>query len=302
MITKNEEDYIYNLNKNREINTTFLISNKEIKRTNMGKKYIQLDLTDKTGLIVARTFPEENIDSIFASIQLGKVYRIRGKLNEFPRGSGKFSIIFNAYKPLKDDEYDLEDYIRSTPRDKDIMILEIYNIIKNMQNDQLKALLKSFFCDENFTDKFFNYPSAKYYHHNYLGGLLEHTVGVLELCKTSVYIFPELDKDLLYTGALLHDIGKLDTYDFDTVTIDYSQKGELLDHLFITASMVKEKIDELDLDEELADQVLHLILSHHGEVKNGWGSPVNPKTPEAMALHHADNLDAKVKGILQRKI
>lgn len=299
-MSKKEKDMIKNLNTNREINSTFLISNKEIKRSKKRKKYIELELMDKTGLITARYFPKGDVDQIFDSIEVGAVYNIKGKVSEFPPNSGKFSVILNQKN--KSDE-DLNDYIPSTPRDKDQMIREIHNTLKEMKNTSLKELLKSFFCDDFFTKKFFNYHSAKYYHHNYQGGLLEHTVGVLKICKTACQIFPELNQDLLYTGALLHDIGKLRTYDYDSpFSISYSQKGILLDHLFITADMVKEKINQIKISEELGDQVLHLILSHHGEVKNGWGSAVNPKTPEAVALHHADNLDAKVKGTLQRKI
>jgi 3'-5' exoribonuclease len=171
-----------------------------------------------------------------------------------------------------------------------------------MENPYLKDLLQAFFCDPGFTQEFSTAPSAKIYHHNYQGGLLEHTVEVLEICKTACQIFPQLDKDLLYTGAILHDVGKLKAYDYDLLSIDISNEGKMLDHLFISADMVKEKINSMDMDmpDNLQMQLLHLILSHHGEVRNGWGSPVDPKIPEAVALHHADNLDAKVKGLLQK--
>ncbi|MEW6009906.1 HD domain-containing protein [Methanobacterium alkalithermotolerans] len=301
MYKKDEKDLVENLNSNREVISQFVISNKEIKRAKTGKKYLQLTLSDKTGQIAGRLFPEKNIDEISDSIKSGSIYRIKGKVSEFPRSSGNFSAIINNFKELEPEEYDLNDYIQTSRKDKDLLLLEIYSTIKSLENKSLKELLKSFFCDEEFTSKFSIYPSAQYYHHNFKGGLLEHTVGVLEICKTTCQIFPELDPDLLFTGAILHDIGKMQTYDYDFLSISYSRRGDLLDHLFLTAEMVKEKINKLDMDEELANQVLHLILSHHGEVKNGWGSPVNPKIPEAVALHHADNLDAKVKGMLQQR-
>jgi 3'-5' exoribonuclease len=180
------------------------------------------------------------------------------------------------------------------------MITEIEDTITEIQNEELKKLLIAFFNDEKFTEEFYNAPSAKIHHHNYFGGLLEHTAEVLKICKVSCEIFPELNKDLLYTGAILHDVGKIKTYDYDLVRIDFSKDGKLLDHLYLSCDLVNDKIKEIGMSDDLASEVLHLILSHHGEVKNGWGSPVNPQTAEAVALHNADNLDAKVKGKLQK--
>jgi 3'-5' exoribonuclease len=127
-------------------------------------------------------------------------------------------------------------------------------------------------------------------------------VGVLLICKKTCEIFPQLDADLLYAGAILHDIGKLKTYDYDILSIDISNQGQLLDHLFISCDMVKERIrdDVIEMPDDLETNLLHILLSHHGDVQNGWGSPVSPKTPEAVALHHADNLDAKVQGMIQK--
>ncbi|MDZ4171904.1 MAG: HD domain-containing protein [Methanobacteriaceae archaeon] len=300
MFKKKEEDFVENLDSSRRIASQFIISNKEIKRAKSGRKYLDFTLSDKTGQIVGRNFPESSSEEIFDAIEVGGIYRILGNVNEFPRGSGKFNIIINTLNQLSEEEYDLEDYIRASGKNKEQLFSEIIYTIKNFENDSLKQLLKSFFCDKKFTEEFCKSPSAMYHHHNYIGGLLEHTVEVLDICKATCKIFPELNKDLLYTGAILHDIGKMETYDYDMVSINYSEKGELLDHLFISADRVKDRIKEINMPEELADQVLHLILSHHGEVRNGWGSPVSPKTPEAVALHYADNLDAQVKGILQK--
>jgi 3'-5' exoribonuclease len=301
MFEKSEEDFIENLNERREIRSQFAVADKIMKRAKSGRKrkYIDLTLKDKTGDITGRIFPDEDADHIFSTIEKGNIYRVMGMVNEFPHGSGNFNIIVNVIKPLADDEFDLNDFVKNPEKDKDKLIDEITTTIKEIENQNLKDLLKAFFGDDKFTDEFYNAPSAKIHHHNYMGGLLEHTVGVLEICKTASEIFPELDKDLLYTGAILHDVGKLRTYDYDIISIEFSEEGQLLDHLYISCDMVKEKINETKMPDELATQLLHLILSHHGEVRNGWGSPVDPKTPEAVALHHADNLDAKVKGMLQ---
>ncbi|MBP1945315.1 3'-5' exoribonuclease YhaM family protein [Methanobacterium petrolearium] len=300
---KKEEDFIENLNQIRRIKTSFVIADKTIKTARNGKDYIEFSLTDKTGQITARMFPNQGANDIYQGIEKKSIYTINGTVDEFPRNSGNFSIKVDSFQKMAKDEYDLDDYIRTSHKDQDELVNEIFLTINEIKNPHLKNLLKAFFCDETFTDEFYNAPSAKIYHHNYLGGLLEHTVEVLMICKKTCEIFPEIDQDLLYTGAILHDIGKLKAYDYDLVTIDISSEGRLLDHLFISCDMVKEKIRDckIEMPEDLQTQLLHIMLSHHGDVQNGWGSPVNPQTPEAVALHHADNLDAKVRGILQTK-
>ena len=116
------------------------------------------------------------------------------------------------------------------------------------------------------------------------------------MCK----IFPDLNQDLLFCGVLLHDIGKIKTYTYGTGPIGFSEEGDLLDHVYISCEMVKEKMISLETPEILSNQILHMILSHHGYIIYGWGSSVDPKTPEALTLHYADNMDAKVKEAFQR--
>lgn len=299
---KKEEDFIENLNSVRRINTSFVIANKTIKTARNGKDYIEFSLTDKTGEIIARMFPNREANEIYQSIDKKGIYSITGTVDEFPRNSRNFSIKIDSFQKLSEDEYVVDDFIRISHKNQAELIDEINNTINGITNPHLKNLLKAFICDDEYTKGFYNAPSAKIYHHNYMGGLLEHTVEVLVLCKKACEIFPELDSDLLYTAAILHDIGKLRAYDYDLVSIDISKEGKLLDHLFISCDMVRDKIKDSgdEMPEDLQIHLLHILLSHHGDVKNGWGSPVSPQTPEAVALHHADNLDAKVKGIIQK--
>lgn len=301
MFKKNEEDFVKNLDSKRRIRSQFLVMDKDERTAKTGTKYLNLTLSDKTGQIIGRIFSNENIGKINEDIKIGKIYRVLGDLSEFPRGSGKFNMIIDVIKELSEEEYDINDFIKTSEKNKNELIFELEKTMIEIENKYLKKLLNAFFDDKKFAEQFFNSPSAKLHHHNYMGGLLEHSIEVLQICKFTCNIFPELNKDLLYTGAILHDVGKIKTYTYDLVSIDFSEEGRLLDHLFISCDMVKEKINEIEMPEELSNQLLHLILSHHGDVRNGWGSPVNPQTPEAVALHHADNLDAKVKGILQNK-
>ncbi|MDI6644867.1 MAG: HD domain-containing protein [Methanobacteriaceae archaeon] len=300
---KLDEDFVLNLDSRRPIKSKFVIAEKNLKKGKTNKFYIDLTLADKTGEIIGRIFPDDVNEAINTIVE-GEVYEIDGTVNEFPRGSGKFNIIVKNFNLLNEKEYDLNDFIIASNKDQSELKKEIKDTIDQINNENLKNLLQRFFNDSDFTLKFYNSPSAKFHHHNYIAGLLEHTVGVLKLCKQICEFYPELDSDLLYTGAILHDVGKLEAYSYNryATCIKLSEEGELLDHIFISCEMVNQRLKMVDMPVDIKNKLLHLILSHHGEVKNGWGSPVSPQIPEAVALHHADNLDAKVKGMLQNPL
>ncbi len=299
-MSKKEEDFIENLRVTRDISSEFVVAEKIIRTSAKGRKYLDITLTDRTGQMDGRMFPND-VDAVHDSINLGSVCSVIGRISEFPSDSGKFNMVINIIDELKEDEYQLEDFLVSTENNSEELVAEIRSAIKEVKNVPLNNLLKAFFCDKNFTKEFYTAPAAIVHHHNYLGGLLDHTAEILKICKTSCIIFPDLNKDLLFCGVLLHDIGKIKTYTYGTGPIGFSEEGELLDHIYISCEMVKEKMKKLETPEELSNQILHMILSHHGYVSYGWGSPVDPKTPEAMALHYADNLDAKVKEAFQRR-
>jgi 3'-5' exoribonuclease len=300
-MSKKEEDFIENLNLSRDISSEFVIAEKIIRTSAKGRKYIDITLVDRTGQMDGRMFPNPiEVDSVHASINLGSVCRIMGRISEFPIDSGKFNMVINMLTELEDDEYELEDFVMASENNTDELVDEIRRTIKDMENPQLKNLLKSFFCDKNFTELFYKAPAAIVHHHNYMGGLLDHTVEVLRISRTACNIFPNLKKDLLYCGVLLHDIGKIKTYTFGNGPISISDEGELLDHIYISCEMVKEKMEKLDTPKDLSNQILHMILSHHGPVSLGWGSSIDPKTPEAKTLHYSDDMDAKIKETFQR--
>jgi 3'-5' exoribonuclease len=298
-MSKKEEDFIENLNTSRDISSDFAVAEKIIRTSAKGRKYLDITLADKTGQMDGRMFPSD-VEAIHDSINLGSVCRIMGRISEFPSGSGKFNMVINVLNELDDDEYLLEDFIMASDNNSDDLVSEIRSTIKEMESSELKQLLKSFFCDKEFTEQFYKAPAAMVHHHNYIGGLLDHTVEVLKISKTACKIFPDLNPDLLYCGVLLHDVGKIKTYTYGTGPIGFSEEGELLDHIYISCEMVKAKVEKLEIPEEISNQILHMILSHHGYISYGWGSPVDPKTPEAVALHYADNMDAKVKEMFKR--
>jgi len=300
MTSKSTRDFVENIDSQRSIKTAFAVLHKTMRTASSGRQYLALSLTDKTGRIDGRMFPDSKVENLFNSIPTGTICQVEGAVTEFPPGSGKMNIVINSLQELCDEEYQLEDFIATSPHDQDKQVKEIRKVIQAMENQELKSLLKSFFCDQEFTKEYYQAPAAMIHHHNYLGGLLDHSVEVLLICKRLCELFPQLDRDLLLTGALPHDVGKIRTYDYHKVKIEMSRESILLDHLYLSAEMVHEKMRHLKFPDELSQQVLHLILSHHGKVNLGWGSSVNPKLPEAVALHHADNLDARVKEMMDK--
>jgi len=290
---KKEEHFINKLDKPGFIESKFAISDKIVKTSTNGNQYLDVTLTDKTGQFDGRIF--HDVDEIYEKINVGSVCLVKGKIDEFPPGSGRFNMVIKSIIELKETDYKNEDFKRVSVNDVNISLEFITSTIAAVKNQDLKNLLNAFFSDERFLNEFSKAPAAIVHHHNYEGGLLDHTVEVLKLSKTTTELFPDLDKDLLYTGVLLHDLGKMETYTYGNGIIGYSEEGDMLDHIYLSCEMVKEKIDLLETPRELSIKIFHMILSHHGAVSLGWGSSVDPKTPEALALHYADNLDAKVK-------
>jgi 3'-5' exoribonuclease len=172
------------------------------------------------------------------------------------------------------------------------MRIELEQSIERISDPNLKRLVSYFFGDERFIEDFLSAPAARRVHHAYLGGLAEHTLEVLQICNTVLHIYPQLDADLLITGALLHDIGKLREYDWGPTT-DFSSEGRLIGHIVIADEMVSEALSAVgDFPEELALRLRHMLLAHHG--RQEWGSPREPRTLEAIALHHIENMDAQI--------
>ena len=294
-MSKKDEDYVKKLNHARKITSQFLIVEKNIKKTKTNKPYLELVLQDKTGQIVGRMFNKKTYN-IYDKIEEGNFYNITGKVQEFPVDTNNYNILIDHIILAK--KFDEEEFIIQI-ENQDSHIDYLINTIHEIENKELKTILVSLFEDETFFEKFISAPAAKKHHHNYKGGLLVHTNEVVEICKTISTIYEDIDSDLLITGALLHDIGKIETYDYKTEQIDMNTKGILLDHLFIGACMMKEKMNDLNISEKTKIDVLHLILSHHGDVELGWGSTVNPKLPEAIALHQADDMSAKISKSLK---
>lgn len=299
-MTENEKGtFVKNL-KEGDITAKFQIYEKRIRKTSAGKDYIELDIGDRTGTTKARLFFEPtDVQSVFKSLSKGDIVKLEGQYSE------KFKSI-SVDDPAKiskcnPNEYRMEDFRCVCGKDVEKLFIEIKTTIEAMKNPYLQTLLGKVFEDPDIINAFKETPSAMSKHHNYVGGNLEHTIGVLRLCKT-ISTFYDLDKNLLFSGAILHDIGKIKTYKFEKSLPTRTKKEKMISHVIIGDRMIHDIINKKfkDFPEDLKNQLSHLILSHHGRTE--WGSPVFPETPEAVALHYADLLDSKVKDSLQKKL
>lgn len=296
-MSKKEADFIKKFDHSRKIISQFLVIDKNIKKTKTNRPYLELLLQDKTGQINGRMF-NNKVYNEFEKIEENTVYNIVGNIQEFPSNSNRYNILINRITPAK--KYNEEDFIIQI-ENQDSHIEYLINTIKEIEDRELKLVLTTLFENDEFFEKFITAPAAKKHHHNYKGGLLVHTNEVVEICKTISTIYEDINTDLLITGAILHDIGKTETYNYKTEKIDMKYEGIMLEHLFIGGCIIKEVMDNLKISDKTRINILHLILSHHGEVELGWGSSVNPRMPEAIALHHADDMSAKITKSLEIK-
>jgi 3'-5' exoribonuclease len=189
----------------------------------------------------------------------------------------------------------LADYMRSSRRQRKDLVDELQRLIHSIKNIHLRSLLKEILGPSEAQTAFFDAPAAKLYHHAYVGGLLEHSLNIARQVVGVARRYPELDRDLVATVALLHDIGKIESYAPKGGVFDFTDTGRLLGHIYVGAARVDQAISRVEgFPEELRLRVIHAILAHHGE--RAKGSPVTPRTPEAIALHYADNLDGSLQG------
>ncbi len=250
-------------------------------------QFLRLRLADRSGEVDARIW--EAAEDYSELIGEPHVVKVEGEVETYiERPQARVLQLRLA----GEGEFDLGDLLRTTERDPETMLQEIDRAIAGTNEPHLKALLEGFFADEAFRNRFQTAPAAKRIHHAYTGGLLEHTYETLLLSRPLLELYPELDRDLLIGGILLHDIGKLQAYGSE-LEIEQTDEGRLLGHVLLGAERVSNAIQAIpDFPESLALELRHLIISHHGRLE--WGSPRRPKTLEAIALHLLENLDVQV--------
>ena len=269
----------------------YLLSAKETRQTRQGKPFHKLRVSDRTGTADCTVW---EVDSLSQGVKVGDLVTVCARVTEY---QGKSQLEATSVTAAPAGAAQPRDFLPATYRDIEELRGFLQFHIESVYDRDYAALLKLIFGDAAFFELFTTAPAAKVYHHAYLGGLVEHTVTVAETCDSVAQQYGRVDRDLLLTAALLHDIGKTRELAFETA-IDFTDAGKFLGHVIQGVLLVSEKAGELpSFPEAKLQQLLHCIVSHHGELE--WGSPKRPKTIEALILHHIDNLDAKVKGFLE---
>lgn len=274
------------------VDLVLLVRDKQVRTNRNGSAYLQLELNDKTGSIGARYWNVS--DSETRAFDAGDFVRVKGKVQLF---QGQLQLIAQAFERCRADEADLEDFIPASDASIESLLAELRQHLGRVEAPPLKALANAYLIDERFLEALCRAPAGIRHHHAYLGGLLEHIVSLLRVADRIVDLYPAIDPDLLRMGIFLHDLGKVRELMYDKGFI-YSDEGQLIGHVVIGVEMLDEKLPlaaELlgeAVPAELVLRLKHMIVSHHGTYE--FGSPKLPMTPEAIALHHLDNLDAKV--------
>ncbi len=286
-----KQTFIRDISAGTPVADLFLVSAMTLAETKAGKPYLALTVMDKTGELQARVW--DNAERFADLAKPGNIVRLRGTGQSF-RDVVQLKVDYIA-APAEDEAVDLADFLPSTAYDVEEMTAEFFTILRSVKDDILKPLLLKIYRDRDFLPLFQRAPAAKKMHHAYLGGLLEHTLSVTRLALRMVEHYPGVDRDLLVAGAALHDVGKVREFRFDTLPYDYTDVGRLVGHLVLGSEMVRRAAGRKNERSPRVDQLVHLILSHHGRYE--YGSPCLPMTLEAMLLNFIDDMDSKVNYI-----
>lgn len=280
--------YISTLREGERINEIFLCKSKQTAMTKSGKPYDNVILQDKTGTLDAKIWDVGSVG--IEEFDAMDYIAITGDITSF---QGNLQCSIKRARKVNEGEYDPADYLPVSDKDVEVMYKELMGFIGSVKNQYLSQLLHSFFDNKEFERRFKFHSAAKSVHHGFVGGLLEHTLGVTKNCDYFAKMYPVLNRDLLLTAAIFHDIGKLKELSTFPEN-DYTDAGQLLGHIMIGAEWVGDTIKSIDgFPVVLANELKHCILAHHGELE--FGSPKKPALVEALALSFADNIDAKME-------
>ncbi|MBI4903003.1 MAG: HD domain-containing protein [Acidobacteria bacterium] len=281
--------YVTELQPGQVINTTFLVSYKDIRQKKTGEPYLSLTLTDRTGDLDAKMW--DNAEEVMNTFSRDDFVKIRG-LTQIHQN--RLQLTVQKLQRVEESAVDAADYFPCAGRDPEEMFSELASILAGITNPHLKELADSFLSDTSITKLFKLAPAAKSMHHAYLSGLLEHVLSMANIARMVAPHY-KVDLDLLLIGVLLHDIGKIHELTYDR-SFGYSIEGHLLGHMHIAIRMLDDKLRTLSgFPQHLRWLIEHMILSHHGQLE--FGSPKLPQFAEALLLHHIDNLDSKMEAL-----
>lgn len=282
-----KRQFVSDLKPGTLVNDVFLCSRRDVRERRDGVPFVTFEFRDKTGSIGGIMW--DKVEDALNFVAPGTFCRVQGRVNDY---QGKPQLNVGLVFPADESEVSRADFIATSRFSCDDLADELRGYVESVRTPHFRQLLANFFDDREFFALFCSAPAAQQVHHACLGGLLEHTVFMCRIGRVFPDVYTEIDRDLLMTGLILHDIGKTREYVFDK-GIDHSLDGRLIGHIVTGYQLVQEKIAAIsDFPEEPARMLLHIIISHHGQME--FGSPKTPKFAEALIVHFLDNLDARI--------
>ena len=282
--------FVKDLAADQVITGFFLVHEKEIRNSNSGKPYLRMELGDRSGTVEARMW--DQFDAMAKGVGRDDFVKVQARVEIY---RNRPQLVLQQFRVAKSEEIDLADFLPHTRYDVGELYKELLCHAEGIQNPWLKQLVFKILRNPQVEVRYKRAPAAKVMHHAYLGGLLEHVVGLCGLAKHVAAHYPELDVDLLLTAAMLHDVGKLEELCYERA-IGYSTEGQLLGHIVMELETVAKAMEEIEgFPEKLKTVVQHILISHHGEYE--FGSPKLPMIREALVFHYLDDMDSKLAAV-----
>src|SRR5882672_1776610 len=275
---------------NKIVTSSFVVVSKQVKPKKSGDPYLALTLGDRSGHVEGKMW--DNVEEAIDAFDQDDFIKVKGLINKY---KNRFQFTIHKLRRMGESEVDFSDYLPKTTKDIGEMWQTVAGFVATFKDPHLKALLEAFMADPEIAEAYRNAPAAKTLHHAFIGGLLEHVVSLCNSCDLMCRNYPSINRDLLLTGAFLHDIGKIHELTYNR-SFSYTTRGQLLGHMVIELEMLHAKIAQLPgFPGELKTLLEHLIISHHGQYE--FGSPKLPMFPEALMLHYLDDLDSKMESM-----
>ena len=282
--------FVSDLGAEQTVTSFFLVNEKEIRNSRAGKTFLRLDLGDRSGTIEAVMW--DQFETAAKDISRGDVVKVNARVESY---RNKLQLTLQQLRVAKPEEVDLADFLPHTKEDVGKLWAQLLEYANSIENPWLNKLVNGIINDPATAARYKRAPAAKVMHHAYLGGLLEHVIGLCGLAKQVAAHYPELNADLLLTVAILHDVGKLDELCYDRA-IGYTTEGQLLGHIVMELETVSKAMDSIEgFPPNLKAVVQHLLISHHGQYE--FGSPKLPMIREAMVFHYLDDMDSKMAAV-----
>jgi 3'-5' exoribonuclease len=275
---------------NKIVTSSFVVVSRQVKPKKSGEPYLALTLGDRSGHIEAKMW--DNVEDAIDACEQDDFIKVKGLINKY---KNRFQFTIHKLRRLGESEVDFADYLPKTTRDIGELWQTLAGYVASFKDPHLKALVEAFMADPEIAEAYRNAPAAKTLHHAFIGGLLEHVVSLFNSCDLLCRNYPQINRDLLLTGAFFHDIGKIHELTYNR-SFSYTTRGQLLGHMIIELEMLQAKLRQIpDFPDSLKTLVEHLIISHHGQYD--FGSPKLPMFPEALMLHYLDDLDSKMEAM-----